>query len=157
MVSYSRSTVGNAARHSEATLKRVSGTSTSSAAQINRRPAARGGARLIAETGGQNAMIVDSSALPEQVVVEGEHHVAVRVIEQVELRGLHHVAPRVALGLDAAASDPLQGLKVTGAGFHAMAGKIASLGLPTVLVAQDSGPLGRSVIAALRYHVDPRA
>ena len=31
----------------------------------------------------------------------------------------------VALGLDAAESDPLQGLKVTGAGFHAMAKKIA--------------------------------
>ena len=31
----------------------------------------------------------------------------------------------VALGLDASESDPLQGLKVTGAGFHAMAGKIA--------------------------------
>jgi RHH-type proline utilization regulon transcriptional repressor/proline dehydrogenase/delta 1-pyrroline-5-carboxylate dehydrogenase len=37
---------------------------------INRALAARGGpiARLIAETGGLNAMIVDSSALPEQVV-----------------------------------------------------------------------------------------
>ncbi|TXH02415.1 MAG: aldehyde dehydrogenase family protein, partial [Rhodocyclaceae bacterium] len=38
------------------------------AGQINRRLAARREARLIAETGGQNAMIVDSSALPEQVV-----------------------------------------------------------------------------------------
>jgi RHH-type proline utilization regulon transcriptional repressor/proline dehydrogenase/delta 1-pyrroline-5-carboxylate dehydrogenase len=38
------------------------------AAQINRRLAGRDGVRLIAETGGQNAMIVDSSALPEQVV-----------------------------------------------------------------------------------------
>ena len=46
----------------------------------------------------------------------------------------------VALGLDAAASDPLQGLKVSGAGFHAMAGRIASLGLPTVLV-QEGGYL----------------
>lgn len=46
----------------------------------------------------------------------------------------------VALGLDAAASDPLQGLKVSGAGFHAMAGKIAGLGLPTVLV-QEGGYL----------------
>src|SRR5207248_685146 len=37
---------------------------------INRTLAARKGpiAALIAETGGQNAMIVDSSALPEQVV-----------------------------------------------------------------------------------------
>ncbi|MGH8461984.1 MAG: bifunctional proline dehydrogenase/L-glutamate gamma-semialdehyde dehydrogenase PutA [Stenotrophobium sp.] len=40
------------------------------AQSINRRLAARTGAiaTLIAETGGQNAMIVDSSALPEQVV-----------------------------------------------------------------------------------------
>jgi RHH-type proline utilization regulon transcriptional repressor/proline dehydrogenase/delta 1-pyrroline-5-carboxylate dehydrogenase len=42
--------------------------STEVARHINRSLAARGGARLIAETGGQNAMIVDSSALPEQVV-----------------------------------------------------------------------------------------
>ncbi len=46
----------------------------------------------------------------------------------------------VALGLDASESDPLQGLKVTGAGFHAMAQKIAGLGLPTVLV-QEGGYL----------------
>lgn len=44
--------------------------STATAKQINRQLAARDGAilPLIAETGGQNAMIVDSSALPEQVV-----------------------------------------------------------------------------------------
>ena len=47
----------------------------------------------------------------------------------------------VALGLDASESDPLQGLKVTGAGFHAMAEKIAGIGLPTVLV-QEGGYLG---------------
>ncbi|MFZ5782442.1 MAG: histone deacetylase family protein [Pseudomonadota bacterium] len=47
----------------------------------------------------------------------------------------------VALGLDASESDPLQGLKVTGAGFHAMARRIAALGLPTVLV-QEGGYLG---------------
>lgn len=43
--------------------------STAVAQKINRRLAARDGpiAVLIAETGGQNAMIVDSSALPEQV------------------------------------------------------------------------------------------
>jgi acetoin utilization deacetylase AcuC-like enzyme len=46
----------------------------------------------------------------------------------------------VALGLDASESDPLQGLKITGAGFHAMAKKIASLGLPAVLV-QEGGYL----------------
>jgi len=44
--------------------------STETAQAINRTLAARDGpiATLIAETGGQNAMIVDSSALPEQVV-----------------------------------------------------------------------------------------
>ncbi|MEP3049928.1 MAG: bifunctional proline dehydrogenase/L-glutamate gamma-semialdehyde dehydrogenase PutA [Erythrobacter sp.] len=44
--------------------------STSTAKAINRSLAAKDGpiATLIAETGGQNAMIVDSSALPEQVV-----------------------------------------------------------------------------------------
>ncbi|HTR86782.1 MAG TPA: histone deacetylase family protein [Reyranella sp.] len=54
----------------------------------------------------------------------------------------------VALGLDASESDPLQGLKVTGAGFHAMARKIASLGLPTVLVQEGgylSDDLGRNL------------
>ncbi len=45
--------------------------STAVAAQINRSLAARGGkVVLIAETGGQNAMIVDSTALAEQVVAD---------------------------------------------------------------------------------------
>ncbi len=45
--------------------------STEVAALINRQLAARGGnLPLIAETGGQNAMIVDSTALPEQVVAD---------------------------------------------------------------------------------------
>jgi acetoin utilization deacetylase AcuC-like enzyme len=58
----------------------------------------------------------------------------------------------VALGLDASESDPLQGLKVTGAGFHAMGRKIASLGLPTVLVQEGgylSDDLGRNLAAFL--------
>ena len=44
--------------------------STATALTINRAMAARGGiiVPLIAETGGLNAMIVDSTALPEQVV-----------------------------------------------------------------------------------------
>src|SRR5580704_16259965 len=44
--------------------------STATALTINRSLAARNGAivPLIAETGGMNAMIVDSTALPEQVV-----------------------------------------------------------------------------------------
>ena len=46
--------------------------STETARRINRMLAERDGAivPLIAETGGQNAMIVDSTALPEQVVVD---------------------------------------------------------------------------------------
>jgi len=58
----------------------------------------------------------------------------------------------VALGLDASESDPLQGLKVTGAGFHAMAAKIASLGLPTMLVQEGgylSDDLGRNLVQFL--------
>lgn len=58
----------------------------------------------------------------------------------------------VALGLDASESDPLQGLKVTGAGFHAMARKIAGLGLPTVLVQEGgylSDDLGRNLVQVL--------
>src|SRR5690606_24730776 len=46
--------------------------STETAHAINTSLAARGGPipALIAETGGQNALIVDSSALPEQVVMD---------------------------------------------------------------------------------------
>jgi len=45
--------------------------STEVAMRINQSLAQRGGdVRLIAETGGQNAMIVDSTALPEQVVAD---------------------------------------------------------------------------------------
>ncbi|MCX7366831.1 MAG: histone deacetylase family protein [Alphaproteobacteria bacterium] len=58
----------------------------------------------------------------------------------------------VALGLDASESDPLQGLKVSGAGFHAMAQKIARLGLPTVLVQEGgylSDDLGRNLVQFL--------
>ena len=53
---------------------------------------------------------------------------------------------------DAAESDPLQGLKVTGAGFHAMATKVASLGLPTVLVQEGgylSADLGHNLVQFL--------
>ncbi|HEY6981654.1 histone deacetylase family protein [Reyranella sp.] len=58
----------------------------------------------------------------------------------------------IALGLDASESDPLQGLKVTGAGFHSMARKIATLGLPTVLVQEGgylSDDLGRNLVQFL--------
>lgn len=62
--------IGNALTQDE----RIAGVaftgSTNTAMRINRNLAARSGAiaPLIAETGGQNAMIVDSTALPEQVI-----------------------------------------------------------------------------------------
>ena len=68
------------------------------------------------------------------------------------IRAFAPTALVVALGLDASESDPLQGLKVTGAGFHAMAAKIASLGLPTVLVQEGgylSDDLGRNLVQFL--------
>jgi acetoin utilization deacetylase AcuC-like enzyme len=58
----------------------------------------------------------------------------------------------VALGLDASESDPLQGLKVSGAGFRAMAARIARLGLPTILVQEGgylSDDLGRNLVQFL--------
>ncbi len=58
----------------------------------------------------------------------------------------------VALGLDASESDPLQGLKITGAGFRAMAAKIARLRMPTVLVQEGgylSDDLGRNLVQFL--------
>ncbi|MEM8548946.1 MAG: L-glutamate gamma-semialdehyde dehydrogenase, partial [Pseudomonadota bacterium] len=75
--------------------------STGTAQSINRALAARSGAigTLIAETGGQNAMIVDSTALPEQVVQDavmsgfnsaGQRCSALRVLCVQE-----EVAPRV--------------------------------------------------------------
>ncbi|HEX5314646.1 MAG TPA: bifunctional proline dehydrogenase/L-glutamate gamma-semialdehyde dehydrogenase PutA, partial [Gammaproteobacteria bacterium] len=75
--------------------------STETARAINRVLAARDGpiATLIAETGGQNAMIVDSSALPEQVVLDvvgsallsaGQRCSALRVLCLQE-----EIAPRV--------------------------------------------------------------
>ena len=70
----------------------------------------------------------------------------------VRIREFAPTALVVALGLDASESDPLQGLKVTGAGFHAMAAKIASLGLPTVLVQEGgylSDDLGRNLVQFL--------
>jgi acetoin utilization deacetylase AcuC-like enzyme len=66
----------------------------------------------------------------------------------------------VALGLDASESDPLQGLKVTAAGFHAMAKKIAALGLPTVLVQEGgylSDDLGRNLVQFLSGFESGRA
>ncbi|HZP99774.1 MAG TPA: histone deacetylase family protein [Reyranella sp.] len=68
------------------------------------------------------------------------------------IRDFQPTALVVALGLDASESDPLQGLKVTGAGFHAMARKIGALGLPTVLIQEGgylSDDLGRNLVQFL--------
>ena len=68
------------------------------------------------------------------------------------IKGFAPTALVVALGLDASESDPLQGLKVTAAGFHAMARKIAGLGLPTVLVQEGgylSDDLGHNLVQFL--------
>jgi RHH-type transcriptional regulator, proline utilization regulon repressor / proline dehydrogenase / delta 1-pyrroline-5-carboxylate dehydrogenase len=86
--------------------------STETAQLINRSLAARDGPLpvLIAETGGQNAMLVDSSALPEQVVNDavasafnaaGQRCSALRVLFVQE-----HIAPRV-LALLAGVMDTL--------------------------------------------------
>lgn len=87
--------------------------STATALTINRTLAARDGqiGILIAETGGQNAMIVDSSALPEQVVLDavqsgfnsaGQRCSALRVLCVQE-----DIAPRV-IELLKGAMDQLQ-------------------------------------------------
>jgi RHH-type proline utilization regulon transcriptional repressor/proline dehydrogenase/delta 1-pyrroline-5-carboxylate dehydrogenase len=86
--------------------------STETARMINRALAARDGALpvLIAETGGQNAMLADSSALPEQVVADavlsafnsaGQRCSALRVLYVQQ-----DIAPRV-LELLAGAMDQL--------------------------------------------------
>jgi acetoin utilization deacetylase AcuC-like enzyme len=58
----------------------------------------------------------------------------------------------VALGLDAYANDPLAGLAVSTAGFEVIGRRLASLGLPTVLVQEGGYPqddLGRNLVAFL--------
>lgn len=58
----------------------------------------------------------------------------------------------VALGLDAHESDPFQGFAITTTGFSKIAGRIAALGLPTVLVQEGgylSEPLGDNLSAVL--------
>ena len=65
-------TLGNALLPDERLVGVAFTGSTETAHRINRTLAERSGAipTLIAETGGQNAMIVDSTALPEQVVAD---------------------------------------------------------------------------------------
>jgi acetoin utilization deacetylase AcuC-like enzyme len=58
----------------------------------------------------------------------------------------------VALGLDAHEGDPLAGLAVTTDGFRRIAHRLATLGLPTVLVQEGGYPseeLGRNLVAFL--------
>lgn len=58
----------------------------------------------------------------------------------------------LALGLDAHESDPFQGLAITTAGFGRIAGRIAELGLPCVIVQEGgyvSAELGENLEAAL--------
>jgi RHH-type proline utilization regulon transcriptional repressor/proline dehydrogenase/delta 1-pyrroline-5-carboxylate dehydrogenase len=85
--------------------------STETARRINQSLAARDApiATLIAETGGQNAMLVDSSALPEQVVLDavqsgfnsaGQRCSALRVLVLQE-----EIAPRVIEFLEGYASE----------------------------------------------------
>jgi RHH-type proline utilization regulon transcriptional repressor/proline dehydrogenase/delta 1-pyrroline-5-carboxylate dehydrogenase len=85
--------------------------STATAQTINRALAARAGAivPLIAETGGQNCMIVDSSALPEQVVADvlqsafnsaGQRCSALRVLFVQE-----EIAPRIVSLLQGAMAE----------------------------------------------------
>jgi RHH-type proline utilization regulon transcriptional repressor/proline dehydrogenase/delta 1-pyrroline-5-carboxylate dehydrogenase len=110
--------------------------STEVAEVIHRVLAGRGNVPLIAETGGQNAMIVDSSALPEQVVADvlssafdsaGQRCSALRVLyvqEEIAPRVLHMLQGamrELAVGdpgqlstdvgpiIDAAAKDALDG------------------------------------------------
>jgi RHH-type transcriptional regulator, proline utilization regulon repressor / proline dehydrogenase / delta 1-pyrroline-5-carboxylate dehydrogenase len=72
LVPGSGSTIGQALISDLRTKAVIFTGSTDTAAQINHTLASRGGPiiPLIAETGGQNAMIVDSSALPEQAVAD---------------------------------------------------------------------------------------
>ncbi|MCZ6637520.1 MAG: aldehyde dehydrogenase family protein, partial [Alphaproteobacteria bacterium] len=121
--------------------------STETADLINRALAARGGGivPLIAETGGQNAMIADSSALPEQVVGD--------VIRSAFLgAGQRCSALRILLIQDDVAD------RVT----EMLAGAMAELvvGDPG-LIATDVGPIiDRKALAALESHVkklEPRA
>jgi acetoin utilization deacetylase AcuC-like enzyme len=68
------------------------------------------------------------------------------------VRGFGAEAMVVALGLDAFEGDPFAGLKVTEAGFRAIAARLGKLDMPTVLV-QEGGylcpELGRNLVAFL--------
>ena len=114
--------------------------STETARAINRALANRDGpiATLIAETGGQNAMIVDSSALPEQVVRDV-------LASSFQSAGQRCSALRV-LYLQTDIADPI--LAMIRGGFEAL-----HVGDPADL-ATDVGPvIDEDAKAALEHHV----
>ena len=114
--------------------------STETARAINQTLAAREGpiATLIAETGGQNAMIVDSSALPEQVVRDV-------LASSFQSAGQRCSALRVLYLQDDVADEMLAMIR---GGFEAL-----TVGDPAVL-ATDVGPvIDDDAAAALERHV----
>ncbi|MEL7218640.1 MAG: bifunctional proline dehydrogenase/L-glutamate gamma-semialdehyde dehydrogenase PutA, partial [Pseudomonadota bacterium] len=117
--------------------------STETARLINQSLAAREGpiATLIAETGGQNAMIVDSSALPEQVVRDV-------IASSFQSAGQRCSALRVLYLQDDVADDMLEMIR---GGFEAL-----SVGDPALL-STDVGPvIDDDAAAALERHVARR-
>ncbi|WP_390588379.1 bifunctional proline dehydrogenase/L-glutamate gamma-semialdehyde dehydrogenase PutA [Erythrobacter sp. MTPC3] len=117
--------------------------STETARLINQSLAARDGpiATLIAETGGQNAMIVDSSALPEQVVRDV-------LASAFQSAGQRCSALRVLYLQDDVANDMLDMIR---GGFEAL-----NVGDPALL-ATDVGPvIDPDAQAALERHVARR-
>jgi RHH-type proline utilization regulon transcriptional repressor/proline dehydrogenase/delta 1-pyrroline-5-carboxylate dehydrogenase len=117
--------------------------STETARAINRTLAAREGpiATLIAETGGQNAMIVDSSALPEQVVRDV-------LASAFQSAGQRCSALRMLYLQDDVADEMLEMIR---GGFEAL-----TVGDPALL-ATDVGPvIDPDAQAALERHVARR-
>ncbi|MEL7446870.1 MAG: bifunctional proline dehydrogenase/L-glutamate gamma-semialdehyde dehydrogenase PutA [Pseudomonadota bacterium] len=117
--------------------------STETARAINRTLAARDGpiATLIAETGGQNAMIVDSSALPEQVVRDV-------LASSFQSAGQRCSALRVLYLQDDVADEMLAMIR---GGFDAL-----KIGNPTEL-STDVGPvIDEDAKAALERHIARR-
>ncbi len=115
--------------------------STETARAINRSLANRDGpiATLIAETGGQNAMILDSSALPEQVVRDV-------LTSSFQSAGQRCSALRVLCLQEDVADDMLAMIR---GGFEAL-----MIGDPTHL-ASDVGPvIDHEAQAALNTHID---
>ena len=113
--------------------------STETARRINRDLAARDGpiVPLIAETGGQNAMIVDSSALPEQVTAD--------IIRSAFLSAGQRCSALRVLFLQTDVADKILGM---------LAGAMAELSVGgPALLATDVGPvIDRESCATLEAH-----